>query len=104
MYLTGLSHVIKMRDVHKLQHDIKTDPIIKDQMENLGFLLACMFGNLLALVLVAAHTVNSLNLRMKMKFAKIVKCTRNSVSSVFTDLQDHIEKQNFSKVAGAKNG
>ena len=100
MYLTGLSNVIKMRDVHKLQHDIKTDPIITDQMENLGFLLACMFGNLLALVLVAA----SLSLRMKMKFAKIVKCTRNSVSSVSTDLQDHIEKQNFSKVAGAKNG
>ena len=28
----------------------------------------------------------------------------NSVSSVSTDLQDHIEKQNFNKVEGAKNG
>ena len=40
MHLTGLSHVVKMRDVHKSQQDIKTDPIIKDQMENLGCLLA----------------------------------------------------------------
>ena len=73
-------------------------------MENLGCLLACTFGNFLALVLVAAHTVNSLNLRMKIKFAKIIKCTMNSLSSVSTDLQDHIEKENFNKVEGAKNG
>ena len=39
MYLTGLSHAVKMRDVHKLQPNIKTDPIITDQMENLG----CLF-------------------------------------------------------------
>ena len=104
MHLTGLSHVVKMRDVHKSQQDIKTDPIIKDQMENLGCLLAFSFGNFLAHVLVASHTVNSLNLRMKMKFAKIIKYTRNSVSGVSADLQYHIEKQNFSKVARAKNG
>ena len=53
MHLTGLSHVVKMRDVHKLQHNIKTDPIITVQMKNLGCLLACTFGNFLALVLVA---------------------------------------------------
>ena len=38
------------------------DPIIKDQMANLGCLLICSFGNFLAPVLVAAHTVNNLDL------------------------------------------
>ena len=104
MYLTGLSQVVKMRDVQKLQHNIKTDPVITDQMENLGCLLAYTFINFLALVLVAAHTFNSLNLGMKMKVAKMIKYTRNSVSSAYAELQDHIEKQNFSKVAGATNG
>ena len=49
-------------DVDKLQHFIENDPIIKDQMANLGFLLVCAFGNFLASVLVAAHTVNNLDL------------------------------------------
>ena len=31
-------------------------------MANLGCILYCMFGNFLALVLVAAHTVNNLDL------------------------------------------
>ena len=48
-------------DVHKLQQDIENDPIIKDQMATLDCLLVCMFGNFLALVLVAAHTVNNLD-------------------------------------------
>ena len=34
----------------------------KDQMANLGCLLVCAFGNFLAPVLVAAHTVNNLDL------------------------------------------
>ena len=54
--------MVKIRDVKKLQQDIENDPIIKDQMANLGCLLVCTFGNFLAPVLVAAHTVNNLDL------------------------------------------
>ena len=43
-------------------HDIENDPIIKDQMANLGFLLVCTFRNFYAPVLVAAHTVDNLDL------------------------------------------
>ena len=53
--------MVKIRDVHKLQQDIEVDPIIKDQMANLGCLLVCTFGNFLAPVLVAAHTVNNVD-------------------------------------------
>ena len=54
--------MVKIRNVKKLQQDIENDPIIKDQMANLGCLLVCAFGNLLAPVLVAVHTVNNLDL------------------------------------------
>ena len=54
--------MIKIRDVKKLQQDIDNDPIIKYQMTNLSCLLVCMFDNFLAPVLVAAHTVNNLDL------------------------------------------
>ena len=61
-YSTGIFPVVKVRDVKKLQQDIEDDPIIKDQMANLGFLFVCIFGNFLAPVLVVAHTVNKLDL------------------------------------------
>ena len=54
--------MVKIRDVKKLQKDIENDPIIKDQMANLGCLLVRAFGNFLTSVLVAAHTVNKLDL------------------------------------------
>ena len=54
--------MVKIGDVHKLRQDVQNDPIIKDQMVALGCLLMCTFGNLLAPVLVLAHTVNSLDL------------------------------------------
>ena len=54
--------MVKIRDVKKLQQHIENDLIIKDQMANLGCLLMYMFGNFLAPVLVAAHTVNNLDL------------------------------------------
>ena len=54
--------MVKIRDVHKLQQDIENDPIIKNQMASLGCLLVCTFGNFLALVLVASHTLNNLDL------------------------------------------
>ena len=61
LHSTGISQVIKIRDVKKLQQDIENDPIIKNKMANLGCLLVCTFGNFLAPVLVAAQTVNNLD-------------------------------------------
>ena len=54
--------MVKIMDVHKLRQGIENDPIIKDKMAGLGCLLVCTFGNFLASVLVAAHTVNNLDL------------------------------------------
>ena len=62
LYSTRISRVVKIRDVKKLQQDIENDPIIKDQMANLGCLLVFTFSNFLAPFLVAAHTVNNLDL------------------------------------------
>ena len=69
LYSTGISQAVKIRNVKKLQQDIENDPIIKDQMTNLGCLLVRTFGNFLALVLVAAHTVNNLDLSHEQSFA-----------------------------------
>ena len=62
LYSTGISRMVKVRDVKKLKQGIENDPIIKDQMADLGCLLVCTFGNLLAPILVAAHTANNLDL------------------------------------------
>ena len=62
LYSTGISRVLKIRDVKKLQQDIENDPIIRDQMANLGCLLVFTFGNFLVPVLVAVHKVNNLDL------------------------------------------
>ena len=50
-----------MKNVKKLRQDIEDDPIIKDQMADLGCLFVCTFGNYLAPVLIASHTANNLN-------------------------------------------
>ena len=62
LYSTGISRMVKIRDVKKLRQDIENDPIIKVQMASLGCLLVCSFGSLLAPVLVLAHTINNLDL------------------------------------------
>ena len=62
LYSAGIYWMVKIRNVHKLRQDIENDPIIKDQMASLGCLLVCAFGNLLAPVLVLAHTINKLDL------------------------------------------
>ena len=62
LYSTGISRVLKIRDVKKLQQDIENDPIIRDQMANLGCLLVFTFGNFLVPILVAVHKVNNLDL------------------------------------------
>ena len=54
--------MVKIRDIKKLQQDIENDPIIKDQMANLGRFLVRAFDCLLVPVLVVAHTANNLDL------------------------------------------
>ena len=43
------------------------DQIIKDQMANLGSLFVCKFGDYLALVLIAAHTANNVDLVVNLR-------------------------------------
>ena len=54
---------VKIRDAKKLRQDIEDDPIIKNQMVDLGCLLVCTLGDYLASVLVGVHTLNNLDLR-----------------------------------------
>ena len=61
LYSTGISQWLKIKDVKKLRQDIENDPIIKDQMADLGCLFVCTFGNYLAPVLIVAHTANNLH-------------------------------------------
>ena len=61
LYSTGISQWLKIKDVKKLRQDIENDPIIKDQMADLGCLFVCPFGNYLAPVLIVAHTANNLD-------------------------------------------
>ena len=62
LYSSGISGMVKIKDVHKLQQGIENDPIIKVQMASLGCLLVCTFGSFLAPVLVLAHAINNLDL------------------------------------------
>ena len=59
LYSTGISQWLKIKDVKKLQQDIENDPIIKDQIANLGCLFVYTFGDYLAPVLSAAYTANN---------------------------------------------
>ena len=68
MYSTGISGVVKIRDVKRLQQDIENGPIIKEQMTNLSCFLVCTLGNFLAIVLVAVHKVNNLDLSHEQSF------------------------------------
>ena len=58
LYSTGIAQVVKI-DENKLQPDIESDPIVKEEMGNRGCLLVGTVDNFLALVLVTAHTVKS---------------------------------------------
>ena len=53
--------MVKVSNAKKLWQDIENDSIIKEQMAYLGCLLVCTFCNLLAPVLVPAHTGNNLD-------------------------------------------
>ena len=61
LYSTGISRWLKIKDVKKFWQDIENDPIIKDQMANLGCPFVCTFSDYLALVLIAAHTANNVD-------------------------------------------
>lgn len=61
LVFTGISQVVKILDVKKLQQHIENDSIIKDQMAKLAYLFVCTFDNFLTLLLVAAHTFNNLD-------------------------------------------
>ena len=43
LYSTGISRWLKIKEVKKLRQDIDNDPIIKDQMANLGCLCVCVW-------------------------------------------------------------
>ena len=58
MVLTEISRMVKIKVLKKFQQDIKNDPVIRDQIANLGYLLMCTFGNFLAPVFVAARILN----------------------------------------------
>ena len=60
--------MVKIKDVKKLLEDIENNPIIRDQMANQGCLLVCAFRNFVAPVLVAADTVNNLDLGLEQSF------------------------------------
>ena len=47
LYSTGISWMVKIKDVKKLRQDIENDPIIKDQMADVGCLLVYTFGSAL---------------------------------------------------------
>ena len=64
----GISRVVEIRDVKKLRQEIEEDPIIKDEMTSLGCPFVHTFGNFLATVLIAAHTVNNLDLSHEQSF------------------------------------
>ena len=61
LYTPGISRWLKIKDVKKLRQDIENDPIIKDQMVNLGCLFVCTFGDYHAPILIAAYTANNVN-------------------------------------------
>ena len=61
LYSIGISRWLKIKDIKKLHQDIENDPVIKDQMANLGCLFVCTFGNYLAPVFIAAHTASNVD-------------------------------------------
>ena len=61
LHSTGIYRWLKIKDVKKLRQNTENDPIIKDQMVDLGCLFVCAFGNYLAPILITAHTANNID-------------------------------------------
>ena len=74
LYSTGISSLLKIKDVKKLWQDIEDDLIIKDQMTSLGCLFVCTFDNFLAPVLIAVDTVNNFGLGYELEM-RVMKVT-----------------------------
>ena len=62
LYSTGIDRWLKIKDVKTLRQNVENDPIVQNQMVNLGCLFMCTFGDYLAPVLIAAHTISNLDL------------------------------------------
>ena len=62
LYSKGVNQFFSIRDVERLRQDIEGDIVIKDQMANLGAFLVCTLGPFLAPVLIAAHTLNNVEI------------------------------------------
>ena len=61
LYSKGISWFANIRDAKKLRQDIEDDPIIKDQMADLGCLLVYTLGDYLWPFSIAAHTADNLD-------------------------------------------
>ena len=61
LYSNRIFPWLKIKDVKKLCQDIGDNPLIQDQMVNLGCLLVYTLGDYLAPVLVGVHTLNNLD-------------------------------------------
>ena len=61
LYSNGISQCFKIKDVKKSHQDIEGDPLMKDQVVNLGCFSVYTLGNYLAPVLIVAHTLNNLD-------------------------------------------
>ena len=76
-------------------------------MADLGCLLVCTFGNFLAPVLVAAHTVNNLDLSHEQSFEnegyESDRTGRHQERAFLQNFVSRTEIQNFSKVYGTSN-
>ena len=61
LYSRGVSWFVKIRNVKKFWQEIEDDSAIKDQMATLGCLLVYTFGDYIAPILVAVHSMNNLD-------------------------------------------
>lgn len=108
LHSTGISQVVKIKDVKKLQQDTENNLFVRDLMANLSCLLVCTFGYFLALVLVAAHTVNNIDLGLKQSFDN-EGYESNSISKyqkrlIFVILYRALRYKIFSKVIVRRKG
>ena len=62
--------MVKIKDEKKLQQGIENDPIIRDHMAYLNYLLVCTFGNFIAAILIAANTVKNVDVGHEQSFEK----------------------------------
>ena len=61
LYSKRIFRFVKIRNVKKLQQEIKDDLLIQYQMVNLGCLLVYTLGDYFAPVLIAVHTWNNID-------------------------------------------